>query len=189
MLLVSFTLNRLLARQPLETRLYPVMLYGSAVFCLAIIMEVIVNTTYSYFVGEKLWEYRVYPRHDQNVSLLAPIIWFAYGIHIYFADQTMNLRLPKGRKGDVTRSIITGVDAPLIFEVTGNLVFLALIDEYYAYYLPGELWHLTSVRVIPLYMLGIFIGLRVLRWFAAQPEQWRIPLGFYGAGLLFLFLG
>lgn len=189
MLGVSFTLNRLLARQPLATHAYSMLLYGSMVFCLAIIIEVIVNTGYTWVVGEKLWEYRIYPRHDQNVSLLAPIIWFAYGVHIYFADQTMTLRLPKGRKGDITRSIITGIDAPLVFEVTGNLVFLVLIGEYYAYYLPGELWHLTSVRVIPLYMLGIFIGLRVLRWVAARPENWLLPAGFYGGGLLFLWLG
>jgi len=189
MLGVSYALNRWLAGRPLVIDVYPMLLYGSAVFCLAIIMEVVVNTAYTLLVGEKLWAYHVYPRHDRNVSLLAPLIWFAYGIHLYFADQGLSRRLPAGFKGDRARALITGLDAPLVFEVTGNLVFLALLGDYYAYYLPDDLWHLTSLRVIPLYMLSIYIGLRILRWCAARPRHWGLPLGFYGAGLLFLFSG
>lgn len=189
MVSVSYGLNRWLARQPLVLDIYKLALYGSAVFFLAILIEVVVNTSYESIIGEKLWVYRVGPRHDGNVSLLAPIIWFAYGIHMYFADQTMTLRLPAGLRGDVTRSAITGIDAPLLFEVTGNLVFLALLGQYYAYYIPGELAHLTSVRVIPLYMIGIFVGLWVLRWLAARPMNWRLPAGLYAAGLAFLAIG
>ena len=80
------------------------------------------------------------------------------------------------------------MDAPLIFEVSGNLIFLALIGQYYAYYLPGDLFHLTSVRVIPIYIICIFVGLIFLHWLEKQARHWAIPSGLFSGGILFLSL-
>ncbi|MDH5572628.1 MAG: hypothetical protein OEY89_12755 [Gammaproteobacteria bacterium] len=184
----SYLVNRKLARPVFTVDLYLALLYATTVFLLAITAEVIVNTIYHYFVGEKLWVYHVMPVYHQDVSLLAPLLWSAYGIHLYFVEQTYQYRLPRLMKHKNASALLHGLDAPLIFETSGNLIFLLIAGSYYAYYIPGDLFHLTSVRVIPLYMLCIFLGLVILRWLENQSRHWSIPAGIFSLGMGILYI-
>ena len=185
---ISFLVNRKLASPVFNVDPYLALLYAATVFLMAITAEVIVNTIYLYFIGEKLWVYHVMPLYNQDVSLFAPFLWSAYGIHLYFIEQTYRHRLPKLMKRKNASALLHGLDAPLIFETSGNLIFLLLAGTYYAYYIPGDLFHLTSIRVIPLYMFCIFVGLIVLRWLEKQSRHWAIPTGLFSVGLGILYL-
>ena len=187
-ILGSYFANQYFSKNKLSLNKYLISLYAATVFLLAIICEVLVNAIYSYFVGEQLWVYHIMPRHEGDISLMAPLLWSAYGIHLYFVEQTYQLRLPKFSKRYHATAMLHGLDAPLVFEVSGNLIFLALVGQYYAYYLPGDLFHLTSLRVIPIYIACIFLGLICLRWIERQQHHWAIPTGLFSAGCLFLLL-
>jgi len=184
----SYFINRRLSGDSLQVDGYRLVLYAATVFCLAIISEVIINNIYRYFIGENLWEYHVMPVYNHDVSLLAPLLWSAYGIHLYFIEQTYRKRLPRFMRNRKSHALLHGLDAPLVFEVSGNLIFLLLIGKYYAYYLPGDLFHLTSLRVIPLYMACIFVGLLLLHWLEKQNRHWGIPTAIYSAGIGILYL-
>jgi len=85
---VSYFANRRLGGDSFRVDPYLLSLYAATVFCLAILGEVSVNSLYYYFVGESLWQYHVMPIYNHDVSLLAPLLWSAYGMHLYFIEQT-----------------------------------------------------------------------------------------------------
>ena len=185
---VSWLINRRLAGDGFHIDSYRLVLYAVTVFSLAITGEVTVNNLYRYFVGESLWQYQVMPAYGHNLSLLAPLLWPAYGIHLYFVEQSLHQRLPRLLRTPQGHALLHGLDAPLVFEVSGNLIFLLLTGSYYAYYLPGDLFHLTSLRVVPLYMVCIFFGLLLLRRLERGPRRWRIPAAIFSLGMGFLLL-
>lgn len=186
---VSYSVNRRVLGAMLRVQAYPLILTMSTVFALAVLAECLMNPLYEILVGQKLWEYRALPRHDRNVSQLAVVVWAAYGVHLYFTLQTLERKLPSGGASALWTSAVIGVEAPFVFEVTGNLVFLALTGSYYAYYLPGDIFHLTSVRVVPIYMVCILLGLFVMQLLNKARQNWALPVSIYLAGVGLLALG
>ena len=189
LIFVSYRVNRRLAGDSFSVDAYRVALTASAVLLLAILAESLVNPLYEYSTGAKLWEYRVLPLHDRNVSALAVVMWTAYGIHLYFMLQSLEKRLPARWNNRCGKAFVIGFEAPLFAEVSGNLVFLALADQYYAYYLPADVGHLTSFQVVPIYMLCIFIGLGVLRALERLPRRVELPSALFAGGIAWLLLG
>lgn len=179
----SGLLNRRLMRGPFRVEPLEIALYAAAVFLVAVISEILVNSAYETLFGRKLWEYRVLPLYDGDISLLSFIIWPVYGVHLYFFRQVLAQRLAPQRNRDRMHALIIGLDAPLFYEVCGNLLFILMLGEYYAYYLPGELFHLTSVQVIPVYMLFIYVGLKLLGWLL-QGSVGHRPWLVYALGLV-----
>lgn len=186
---MSFILNRRYCRGPLATDLPGIALLASLVFALAIVCEAGINPLYTHFIADKLWVYRLLPLHDGNVSALAVLIWTSYGVHLYFFNQTLDSRLPAGARRNVCKAFVIGVEAPLLWEVLGNGFFLLTVGQFYAYYNPGELFHLTSLRVVPIYMLCIYIGLLVYDRVRHRARDWRIAAAFFTVGLVFLAAG
>ncbi|WJW76519.1 hypothetical protein QVG61_05365 [Thiohalobacter sp. IOR34] len=186
---LSFAINRRLRHGPLAFDPYRALLMASAVFALAVPLEALVDGFYATARGQLLWRYDILPRHGGSVSALGALIWPAYGLHLYWLLQVLEQRLPEGWRGRLLQALIIGLDAPLFFEVTGNLLFLAITGRYYAYYLPGELWHLTSWQVVPIYMLCLFLGLTILQRLLAMRPRALLPPGLYLAGLGFVWLG
>jgi len=186
---LSYVLNRRLTGGRLRIEPYRLALTASTVLLLAILGEAAVNPIYEYWFSSKLWEYRVLPLHDGNVSALALFIWTAYGVHLYFTLQTLDRHLPARFKNSYGKAFLIGIEAPLFAEVTGNLVFLYLANTYYAYYLPADVGHLTSLRVIPVYMICIFAGLPILRALEQLPKKKAMPPALFAGGIAFLLSG
>lgn len=159
------------------------------VFLLAVLCEAGVNPLYEALFGHKLWEYRLLPLHDRNVSALGAIVWMSYGLHLYFLDQTLDRRIAAGPRRNLYKAAFIGVEAPLVWEVLGNSYFLLTVGDYYAYYLPGDVFHLTSLQVVPVYVLCIYAGLQVHARIRRHHGGWPLPLAGIGAGLIFLMNG
>ncbi len=189
LVLFSYRFNYWLIGDRLKADPYRMTLTASAVLLLAIVAESLVNPVYEAWLGNKLWEYRILPLHDRNVSALAVLVWTAYGIHMYFARQSLALKLTGRWNGNAGKSLILGCEAPLVFEVSGNLLFLSLSGTYYAYYLPSDLAHLTSLQVVPAYVLCIFIGLLVLRGLESLPRHAGLPVALFAGGIAYLLAG
>ncbi len=189
LVLVSFTINRRLLGGKLVIDAYRLALTASCVLLLAVIAESVINPLYEWWFGAKLWEYRVFPLHDANVSALAIIVWTAYGVHLYFTQQSLDQKLGKGWNRTCAKSLIIGFEAPFIFEISGNFVFLLLMNNYYAYYLPADVHHFTSFQVVPVYMVCIFTGLLILKMLERLPRHRALPPALFAGGITYLFAG
>lgn len=185
----SYALNRGLRSPRFEIQPTRLALFASGVFCLAVLFEALVNPLYEGQFGRKLWEYRILPVHDANVSALAPVVWTAYGIHLYFLFSRMERLTWMSRHPLLHKGLLVGMEAPFLFEVTGNLFFLMMAREFYAYYLPGEVFHLTSLQVIPVYMISMIIGLTLYSLLERLRPGWTLPALFYAGGVGFVALG
>jgi len=186
---ISYSINRHLLGAKLVVDCYQLALTASCVVVLALIGESVVNPLYTAWFGQKLWVYRILPLHDGNVSALGVIIWAAYGVHLYFTRQTLINKLPNAMNNSAGIAIIIGFEAPFICEVLGNLLFLNVLGDYYAYYLPGDVFHLTSFQVVPIYMLCLFIGLTMLGTLERLPRKLVLPPALFSAGLAYLVTG
>jgi hypothetical protein len=159
------------------------------VLLLALLAESTVNPLYEWAAGHKLWVYRLHPLHEGNVSMLGAMVWSAYGVHLYFTHQMLGHRLLGRWDNRIMHSVVLALEAPLFCEVTGNLTFLLLTGRYYAYYLPGDLGHFTSIQVIPIYGLSFFLGLGVLDALKRMPRSRRVPALLFAGGCGWLFAG
>ena len=189
LVLLSYCFNRWLIGDRLEVDPYRLALTASTVLLLAIIGESLINPVYELCMGRKLWEYRIFPLHDRNVSALAVLVWTAYGVHLYFTRQSMQSRLNARWNNRYGKSVIMGLEAPLLLEVSGNLTFLYLTNTYYAYYLPSDVGHLTSFQAVPVYVLCIFIGLGILGTLEKLPRHAGLPPALFAGGVVYLLAG
>jgi len=185
----SFLINRRLCGGTLVTDLRGIALLSGLVFVIAMCCEATINPVYEYFHERKLWEYRLFPLHDGNLSALAVLVWTSYGVHLYFLNQYLDRLFAGKRRRVLYKGMLIGAEAPLLWEVLGNGFFLLLVGEYYAYYNPGELFHLTSLQVVPIYMVCVTIGLLVYEWVKRQDLGWRTTGLLYAAGAGFLAVG
>ncbi|TCK17442.1 hypothetical protein DFR30_0672 [Thiogranum longum] len=185
----SFAINRYLIGGRLVIDGYRLALTASAVLLLAVVAESLINPLYEQLFGGKLWEYRVFPLHDSNVSALAAFVWTAYGVHLYFTGQSLDLKLGGRWSSTGTKALIVSFEAPFVFEVSGNLLFLQLMNNYYAYYLPSDVYHLTSFRVVPVYIFCIFFGMVILKLLEQLPRYRMLPPALFAGGIAYLFAG
>ena len=184
----SFLVNRLLRGG--WPRLEPgrAVVHAALVFSLAVVFEVLVNSAYERLTGSKLWEYRVLPARGGDVSLLAPLVWPVYGLHLYWLRESLSRRFGRRGRSNLFHALLVGFEAPFVFEVVGNLLFILLLGSFYAWYVPDDFWHLTSLRVVPAYMLGAWTGFRVLDYVESR-RRVEMPIlvaGFVVAGFLVL---
>ena len=186
---ISYSINHHLLGAKLAVDFYQLALTASCVVVLALISESVVNPLYTALFGQKLWVYRILPLHDGNVSALGVIIWAAYGVHLYFTRQTLMNKLPNAMNNSAVIAIIIGFEAPFICEVLGNLLFLSVLGDYYAYYLPGDVFHLTSFQVVPIYILCLLLGLAILGTLERLPRKFVLPPALFSAGLAYLVTG
>lgn len=186
---LSFLVNRRLNGGRLNTDCHQIVMLAALTFLTAILCETTVNPVYEYLFQQKLWEYRLLPLHDRNVSVLALLVWPSYGVHLYFMNQTLDRWLASGTQRLFYKAAVIGMEAPLLWEVSGNGFFLLLLGDYYAYYLPDELFHLTSLRVVPVYMLCVLLGLLLHARLRRHARDGRIAAVCFGIGLVVLISG
>lgn len=186
---LSYVIQSRFRGMPLERDIGQIALLAALTFAAAIVCEAVVNPLYAAAFGAKLWEYRQLPLHDANVSALSILVWSSYGVHLYFVDQTLDRWFAHRPRQRLFKACIVGIEAPLIWEVCGNALFLGLLGDYYAYYLPGELAHFTSVRVIPVYIVCVYVGLLIYERLRCHTHAFRIAALCFAGGTLFLALG
>jgi hypothetical protein len=182
-----YLLAALSARRWLRADPYELLLCMAAAFLVAIVCEVALGRAYGLFLGARLWQYRVWPIHAGYTSALNFLIWPVYGYYWYFLHQVLLAHRVQIRRPWL-KGLAAGLDGPLL-EILANGFFLLFYGTFYFYYLPGDLRHFTSIRVVPLYMvMGVCLSL-VIEFLKGRPRRWRYPLMFYLAGLGFVAAG
>ncbi len=163
--LIVYAFHSLVARQfkrvdPLDAGVYVTTLALFGVFG-----EVFGNSLYAFLFGSPLWLYHFTPIHGGYTSLYSIVIWGLYGFYLYL----MHDNLEKYEYRTRTLAAIIAVEA-IVLELLMNTSFMLVFGGYFFYYLPNDLWHLTSLQAMPLYFLAGVAIIKTLRRFKKDPK-------------------
>lgn len=121
---------------------------------LGVIGEDFVNTFYEIIFKEPLWEYKLFPTHNANITYLFPFIWGTLGFYTYFRNEVFL----DNKSNRFLSGAILGVEAVFI-ELIANVPYYYLFNDYIFYYLPANLGpfsHFSCLQVVPFYaMVGL----------------------------------
>jgi hypothetical protein len=111
-----------------------------------------------------LWEYKLFPIHNAYTSYYSIFIWSTYGFYLYLLHDNLKSNNYPVR----TLAVIVSIEA-IILEFLFNLSHLFIFKDYIFYYLPSDIWHLTSIQAIPFYFLAGFVIIKSIKRFKADP--------------------
>ncbi|HSX31377.1 MAG TPA: hypothetical protein VLE99_05665 [Candidatus Saccharimonadales bacterium] len=161
-----YILNSLIARRLMRPKLKPALLYFTTVGAIGLFGEIFLDTSYNFFVGHPLWYYNLLPIQGGYTSAFAIVTWGLYGIHLYLLHDTL------ATKWSITRTrhlaIIFSLEA-LVFEALLTLSAKAVFGKYLYYYLPADLWHVSSFQNMPFYFICGAVVLKTLKRFRQKP--------------------
>lgn len=149
-LLSCFFLQKTLLNYPIEDSSFHIFLYSGLIFLGAPIAETIYNSLHFLIHNKQLWQYQLYPINNGDTSWLASIIWPIYGLNMYFIFKKISSFHYNRYIKYILSGLIIGIEGP-IWEIIVNAIFLIFFKTYVFYYLPSDLWHLSSVQAIPVY--------------------------------------
>jgi hypothetical protein len=140
------------------------LLYISTVVLSGTFGEVFINSIYNFLFNVPLWEYKLFPIHNAYTSYYSMFIWSMYGFYLYLLHDNLKSNNYPVR----TLAIIVSIEA-IILEFLFNLSHLFIFKDYIFYYLPSDIWHLTSLQAIPFYFLAGFVIIKSIKRFKADP--------------------
>jgi len=177
-----YVFNSLVAREFKKISLKPVFLYISTLAMLGVYGETIFGNVYNYLLGHLLWQYTIFPIHHGYTSRFALVLWGMYGFHLYLMHDSLGKRNIKSAKH---LSLIFCVEA-IIIEALVNLTYRATFGKYIFYYFPADLWHLTSIEVLPVYVVGGFAINEALKRTKPEPIFFGLAATMLAFVLIFL---
>ena len=148
-----YAFNSLLARQWIQLKPRQMLTYIFTMMSLGLFGEVVYGLLYNHFLGMPLWQYHLLPIHDAYTSIYSMYLWGMVGFHLYLLHGTLEAR---GISNTHKLAAIFCIEA-IILEALVNITYMAIFDDYIYYYLPGDLWHITSLQTLPLYLLAGYI--------------------------------
>lgn len=177
-----YLLNSAIARHFKKIDLRMATLYVASVAMLGVFGEIFIGHIYDFIFHKPLWLYHVLPIHGGYTSYFAPVIWGILGFHLYLLHGTLNKK--KTRTNQHLALLFAG--ETLILELAGNWSFLAWFHDYCFYYLPTDLWHLTSVQTLPFYLLAGFVLARTIQSLRTDPKFFTFMAMGLGGVLVFM---
>ena len=131
-----------------------------------------------------LWVYQIFPIHNGDTSLYSFLfIWPVYGFHIYLFQKKFPIFTDKTKQYFAAACI--ALDAVLL-EFLINLSSIIVFSRFIFFYLPGDMYHFTTLFVLPFYFLGGLVIVKTMRRFIKEPVFFGI-LSFL-VSFVFVFL-
>jgi len=149
-----------------QIRIKEVYMYSGTLALIGCISEVAINSFCRTAFDSPLWIYQVTPVHHGDTSIFAFFQWSLYGYHLYFVQnkiQSLNLK----HEAYIFAAVIS-VEA-LLLEIFVNISSKFFLNTFIFYYLPGDMGHLTTVYVFPVYLLGGAILIEIFKRFLQDP--------------------
>jgi hypothetical protein len=141
-------------------------LYFSTVALIGVFGEIFLDTVYNHFVGRPLWHYNILPVQNGYTSSYAIVIWGILGIYLYLMHDNL------ASKWSITKTkhlaLIFSLEA-LLIEALVTLSAKVFLGNYLYYYLPGDLWHVSSFQNIPFYFICGIVILQTMKRFRKDP--------------------
>lgn len=162
---VIYAFNCLLAGRLKEIRLDQMLMYVTSVAVVGVFGEVAVGSIYRALFGAPLWEYHVLPIHHAFTSLYSPVIWGMYGFYLYLLHDHLNKTGQRSTKKLASLIAVEGIALEVLFNISALIFF----KQYVFYYLPPDLWHVSSLQAIPFYFLAGVVIVKYTRSFKGDP--------------------
>ena len=173
----------LAARKLKRVNLKIALLYASTLALLGVFGEVTIDSAYKFAFGHLFWVYTILPVHHGYTSRYAIFLWGIYGFAMYLLHDHTG----KAHKIKITKWLpYQFMATAIIFEAAVNLSFRAMFGRLIFYYFPNDLWHLTSIQVLPFYLLGGYVMSASLNHAKSYPTFYSV--GGVLLGSVFVFL-
>jgi hypothetical protein len=159
-IVIIYAVNFWIAGKSIKINPSKALLYISTMAALGVLGEVVFDTVYNFTLGHPLWQYHIFPIHHAYTSVYSIFLWGTVGLYMYLLHGTL-----KKRHTDSLYILATifCIEA-IVFEALVNLSYLAIFKDFIFYYLPGDLWHITSVQTLPLYLFAGFITIQTFEY-------------------------
>lgn len=163
---IIYLLNCAIAGQFKKLDLKQLLLYFTTMSMIGLFGEIFLDSSYKFFVGHPLWYYNILPIQGGYTSSYAIVTWGLYGCHLYLIHGTLAAKWSIIKTRHL--ALIFCIEA-LLLEALLTLSARLVFGRYLYYYLPGDLWHVTSFQNIPFYFICGVVVLKTLKRFKADP--------------------
>jgi len=140
--------------------------YVAGVALLGVLGEITIDSIYKLAFGSPFWLYRILPAHHAFTSFYSPVLWGMFGFYLYIFHGTLSKLRPAIK--DWQLACIFAFEAVLL-EIAFNLSHILVTGDYVFYYLPADLWHLTSLIALPFYFVGGYVIVLTMKRFLKDP--------------------
>lgn len=141
-------------------------LYFTTVALIGLFGEIFLDSAYDFLVGHPLWYYNILPIQNGYTSSYAILTWGLYGFHLYLLHGSLQA------KWSITKTkhleLIFSLEA-LVLEALLTISAKIFLGKYMYYYLPADLWHVSSFQNIPFYFICGLVVLKTLKRFRSDP--------------------
>jgi hypothetical protein len=166
-LIIIYLLNSAVAREFKRVQLRTVLVYFMTTALIGLFGEIFLDTSYNFFVGHPLWYYNILPIQGGYTSSYAIVTWGLYGFHLYLLHDTLHARWSITKTKHLV--FIFALEA-LVLESLLTIGARVAFGKFLYYYLPGDLWHVTSVQNFPFYFICGLVLFKTLREFRKSPR-------------------
>lgn len=143
-----------------------VYMYSGTLALIGCISEVAVNSFCRAVFDSPLWIYRITAVHQGDTSIFAFFQWSLYGYHLYFVQK--KIQSFKVIHETTIFIFVLSVEA-LLLEIFVNISGSFFLNTFIFYYVPGDMGHLTTIFVFPVYILGGAILIETFKRFSQDP--------------------
>lgn len=145
--------------------------------------EIFLDSAYKLVVGHPLWYYNILPIQNGYTSSFAIVTWGIYGFHLYLLHGSLRARwfITKTR-----HLVVIFAFEALILESLLTLSAKLFFGRYLYYYLPGDLWHVTSVQNFPFYFVCGLVLFKTFQKFSVSPKYFSLLSAFLLVVLLII---
>lgn len=164
---IIYGANCLIVRKFLPVKIPQMSIYVLTMAALGLFGEAVFDTVYKLVLGQPLWEYHLLPIHNGYTSIYSLYLWGTIGLHLYLLHESLRKR---GIQSVHILALIFCLEA-ILLEALVNISHLAIFGSYIYYYLPTDLWHITSVQTLPLYLLAGYITVLAMRFANQLPRS------------------
>ncbi len=184
---ILFGLWCLISRQILKFDCRKVIFSMALAFPICLLGEIISGYIHLWFFNHYLWFYTIRPLHSNFTSAYNFAIWPLYGWHIYLCDQALE-KFELTPRQYLWATCLKLTCSGLGLEIIANVLMIISLGRFYFYYTPDDLFHLTSLQVVPYYTLCSLALMLLLRKMRHSTPSYFISLLLYSSGLIILFL-
>jgi hypothetical protein len=180
---VVYGINCAIAKRIKPIEIKVALVYFFTVALIGLFGEIFLDTAYKFFVGHPLWYYNILPIQGGYTSSYAIVTWGLYGFHLYLLHDSLATRWAITKTRHL--ALIFALEA-LLLEAILTLSAKAVFGRYLYYYLPGDLWHVSSFQNMPFYFICGVVVLKTLQRARRDPKFFTAMSAFLIAVLVFM---
>lgn len=182
-LLFIFCINCLIAGKVKRIDPRTALVYFTTAAMIGVFGEIFLDAAYNYAVGHPLWRYNILPIRDGYTSQYAIVTWGLYGFHLYLLHDSLAAKWSIVRTKHL--ALIFSIEA-LFVEALLTISAKLTLGEYFYYYYPADLWHVSSFQNLPFYFICGLVLFKTLKRFRKEPLFFSLLSGFFTFVLVFI---